>query len=487
MRGRTRRVWVTALVPALAALAVPAAAQAVPLTNVNVAFGVPPGPTTIAGDEDEYTISFTAGAGGLNDEVGTAVIVNAAGPAPLAAGTIFPPSALHDDEGAFYAIGTADDPGNVVVADVIRQNGNQTVIIPTAETQLAAEAGETVTVTIGLLSEHQVQNRPTACDDCRLGVDTTMAGDDLGLSNPFDVVVGPGDLLVEAGDGQQATVGTAFGAALQAKLLDGAGDPVAGQNVTFTAPGTGPSGTFAGGTNGGLELTTTTDAEGVATASTLTANGEGGGWAVDVTTDQPDVTGKQIGLENVVGPPDAVELVVDPDVIEGNGVATSRATATVTDEFGNPAAEQDVTFSSDGDQQLSPTQELPGGIYRTRITSTTESGLFLITADVAGGSAPSDTAALAQTADATAPRARISGHPQKRSARQRARFVFDANSADVDVFECKLDGAPFRDCDSPKTYRVGRGRHTFRVRATDLTGNTGPADTFSFTRKRKRR
>jgi len=33
--------------------------------------------------------------------------------------------------------------------------------------------------------------------------------------------------------------------------------------------------------------------------------------------------------------------------------------------------------------------------------------------------------------------------------------------------------------------RVKKGEHTFRVRATDLSGNTGPADSFSFKRTKK--
>src|SRR5687767_14782915 len=120
--GSGRRVALLTGIAVVCALAVPAAAQAAPLTPT-VAMGLPPSTTTIAGDEVEYFISFPAGASGLNSVPGTAVIVNAAGAPPLAAGTIFPGNALHDSEGAFYTVGTADDPGNVVVADVIRQNG----------------------------------------------------------------------------------------------------------------------------------------------------------------------------------------------------------------------------------------------------------------------------------------------------------------------------------------------------------------------------
>jgi hypothetical protein len=478
------RVLVGALI-AVGALALPSAAQAAPLTNVHVAFGFPvPTADTIAGDETEYTISFTAGASGMNSTPGTAIIVNAAGAPPFAAGTIFPPNALHEDGGAFYTVGTAADPANIVVADVIRMNGNQTVIIPTAFTGVTAAAGTTITVTIGYLSEGKVQNRATACNDCVIAVDTNLAGDDFGLSNTFDVNVGPGDLLVEAGDDQTTTVGTAFGNVLKAKLIDGLGAPVQGETITFAAPASGPSGTFADG--GGLTDDATTDANGIATSSVLTANEAAGVWTAGASSSVAGVNTVDYSLENVADVPDAVTLGLDPTAIPGDGVSTSEATATVTDQFGNPTSNQTVTITSDGDQDITPTQAEAGGIYHATITATPESGLFTITAAVAEGSAPTDTAGLAQTLDSTAPIAKILKHPRKRSTRRRARFTFDSNAGDTDFFECKLDGGGFHKCESPKGYAVSRGKHTFKVRATDFAGNTGPADVFKFTRIRKR-
>lgn len=470
------------LLAILAVLAVPGAARATPLPSVQVLFGLPPGPTTNAGDETEYTITFTA-PNGLDSAPGTAVVVNAAGAPPFAAGTVFPPSALHDDEGAFYTVGTAADPGNVVVANVIRQNGNQTVIIPTAFTGINVAPGSSVTVGIGYVSEHKVQNRRTPCDDCVLAVDTTMPGDDFGLSAPFDVVEGPGDLVVEAGSNQSTTVGTPFATRLRARLTDGLGNPVAGATVTFAAPAGGPSGTFADG--GGLTDDELTNADGVARSSELTASGTAGPWSATATSDAPGVNGVSFALENEAGPPAAVDLVLSPKEIPGNGVSKSEATATVTDAFANPVPGRTVTFSSDGDQAISRTQELTGGRYRATITATPESQVATITADVAGGSAPSDTALLLQTLDETAPRARIVDHPDKRSPRRRAEFTFRTNAGDTDFLECKLDRAPFRRCQSPKIYRVERGGHSFRVRATDFAGNSGPADAFRFRRTRR--
>ena len=55
------------------------------------------------------------------------------------------------------------------------------------------------------------------------------------------------------------------------------GSPTSGVAVTFTAPGTGASGTFTGGTK---TETDTTNASGVATSTTFTANTTAGAYAV---------------------------------------------------------------------------------------------------------------------------------------------------------------------------------------------------------------
>jgi hypothetical protein len=56
---------------------------------------------------------------------------------------------------------------------------------------------------------------------------------------------------------------------------------------------------------------------------------------------------------------------------------------------------------------------------------------------------------------------------------QRTKVTFEFTSRDVGAsFECRLDGKNWRRCLSPKTIRrLGEGRHTFKVRATDPAGN----------------
>jgi hypothetical protein len=77
-----------------------------------------------------------------------------------------------------------------------------------------------------------------------------------------------------SGTPQSAAISAAFSAPLVAAVVDSASNPVAGVAVTFTAPTSGASATF---TNGTATETDTTDANGMATSSTLTANAVTGG------------------------------------------------------------------------------------------------------------------------------------------------------------------------------------------------------------------
>ncbi|HMC49480.1 MAG TPA: hypothetical protein VKH20_02460 [Solirubrobacterales bacterium] len=57
---------------------------------------------------------------------------------------------------------------------------------------------------------------------------------------------------------------------------------------------------------------------------------------------------------------------------------------------------------------------------------------------------------------------------------------FAANHASVRGFTCRIDGRPLKRCRSPKAYRVGLGRHHFRVRAIGWSGLKGPVTTAAF-------
>jgi len=99
-------------------------------------------------------------------------------------------------------------------------------------------------------------------------------------SNSFALTVSAGtaaSISVAGGSGQNAAMGTAFTSPLQALVKDAGGNVVANAAVTFTAPVSGASGSFA---NGLATYTTATNASGLASALTFTANSTGGAYSV---------------------------------------------------------------------------------------------------------------------------------------------------------------------------------------------------------------
>lgn len=77
-------------------------------------------------------------------------------------------------------------------------------------------------------------------------------------------------------------------------------------------------------------------------------------------------------------------------------------------------------------------------------------------------------------ADVVPPETTILSGPLSTTRSRTARFTFSTGEASM-TYRCRLDDRPWRFCSSPKTYSdLARGRHVFRVRATDPAGNTEP-------------
>ena len=73
------------------------------------------------------------------------------------------------------------------------------------------------------------------------------------------------------------------------------------------------------------------------------------------------------------------------------------------------------------------------------------------------------------------PQTTITRHPKKKlvtkKAKVKAKFKFQAS--ETSSFRCKLNKKAWRDCASPKSYKVKAGKkHRFKVRATDAAGDT---------------
>jgi hypothetical protein len=74
-----------------------------------------------------------------------------------------------------------------------------------------------------------------------------------------------------------------------------------------------------------------------------------------------------------------------------------------------------------------------------------------------------------------------------KTKKKKVKVAFSFGSSEArSSFECSVDNAAFASCDSPFTATVKKGKHTFRVRATDRAGNVdaSPASA-DFTVKRK--
>ena len=142
---------------------------------------------------------------------------------------------------------------------------------------------------------------------------------------------------------QTATVASRYRRPLHARLLDAAGQPIEGANVTFTLPQTssGAGATFLGGSTQASALT---DADGQATSPPLVANSTAGRFTATATTTgvaQP----LSYPLENVAGAPATIIAgAADGQTTPVGSRFPIRLAVTVEDAYGNPVAGAPVTF-----------------------------------------------------------------------------------------------------------------------------------------------
>jgi hypothetical protein len=157
----------------------------------------------------------------------------------------------------------------------------------------------------------------------------------------------------------------------------------------------------------------------------------------------------------------------------------SGATGTDVDSFNNQSAEPNLDANY---HQLPGSPTIDGG----------DSGASLL------GSLDIDLDARVQNgapdigadeADGVAPETKITEHPRNRTKRRKATFEFESPDADAAGFQCKLDGKPFKPCNSGeiKYKRLKRKKHKFRVRAVDGFGNVDASPDRDSWKIRKRR
>jgi len=143
-----------------------------------------------------------------------------------------------------------------------------------AAASLAPGASCQVRVTFSPAANGSVPGTVTITDNA---LHASAATQTISLTGTGITVGAPTSVTASAGSGQTAAPLGAFSVALQALVTDANHNPVSGVSVTFTAPATGASGTFANSTN---TVTVATATNGIATATAFTANGTRGGFAV---------------------------------------------------------------------------------------------------------------------------------------------------------------------------------------------------------------
>ncbi len=199
---------------------------------------------------------------------------------------------------------------------------------------------------------------------------------------------GPASIAATSGTPQSTTVSSAFANPLVVTVENASGNGVSGVKVTFTAPSSGASGTFAGGAN-----TATTNSSGVATSAVFTANSTAGSYTVTASVSGLS-TAASFGLTNQAsngpasiaatsGTPQSTTvssafanpLVVTVENASGNGVSGVKVTFTA------PSSGASGTFAGGAN---TATTNSSGVATSAVFTANSTAGSYTVTASVSG-------------------------------------------------------------------------------------------------------
>jgi hypothetical protein len=98
---------------------------------------------------------------------------------------------------------------------------------------------------------------------------------------------------------------------------------------------------------------------------------------------------------------------------------------------------------------------------------------FAVYATDAAGNPDATPATRDFSVDTVAPQTSITNKPAKTGTKAKLKIVFTSNEPTA-TFRCSLDGFAYAPCTSPLKLKLGYGRHTVLVRATDEAGNPDP-------------
>jgi subtilisin family serine protease len=176
---------------------------------------------------------------------------------------------------------------------------------------------------------------------------------------------------------------------------------------------------------------------------------------------KPDITAPDCVLTTFFG---GESLFTDDHIFCGTSAAAPHAAAV-------------AALQLDADPSLTPAQVL---------AAQTENAAPFFPPERAGAGLLDALATLQPDTQPDPPTTTIDSHPKTKTSKKRATFTFSSTTISA-TFECHLDSQAFASCVSPQTYSVKPGKHTFKVKATDDLAQTGPAASFSWTYKKRRR
>ncbi len=148
-------------------------------------------------------------------------------------------------------------------------------------------------------------------------------------------------VAVVSGSGQSATVNAAFGSSLVAVVKDAQGNLVPGVTVTFAAPLSGASGTFANSTT---TTTATSASNGQAASGAFTANTTAGSYTV--TASAIGTTSASFSETNSPGAATKLAFTTQPSSgqnIQATGTGSFAVAVAVEDTFGNVVTSDNST------------------------------------------------------------------------------------------------------------------------------------------------
>ena len=173
--------------------------------------------------------------------------------------------------------------------------------------------------------------------------------------------------------------------------------------------------------------------------------------------------------------------VLSPQVETTIDSAPTGTVPTATSAFGFSSVAPGFQCSTDSSSFLactSPTSigPLPNSPHTFSVRAT----------DAVGNPADLSPASASWTInDTLPPQTKITKRPDNKTLKRRAKHRFEANEVGA-TFECRYDRRKWKTCDSPRKKKVDPGNHRFKVRATDVGGNTDPSaakDTWTFKKK----